>query len=133
MATNAEIREGLANRLRTIPDLRVHERPPGEIITDAAVVRRRNVSYDMTFDGVDNTTWGVTVFVAFGNTDAGIIALDKYLSPSGPNSVVAAIHADQTLGGIVDYTRVVGADGETVTAYAGVDYLTVEFAIEVGA
>ncbi len=132
MVTNAEIRTGLADRLRTIPDLQVYERPPGEIVPDAAVIRRRITNYDVTFDGADDTTWAVTVFVAFGNTDAGMEALDKYVSSSGAWSVVAAIDVDATLGAIVDYARVTMAEGETVTAYAGVDYLTVEFVIEVG-
>lgn len=132
MATNEEIREGLADRLRTIDDLRVHERPPGEIVPDAAVIRRRFTNYDVTFDHEVDTGWGITVFVAFGNTDAGTLALDDYLSPAGAKSVAAAIHADPTLGGIVDYARVSGAEGETITAYAGVDYLSVEFTVDIG-
>jgi len=132
MATNEEIREGLADRLRTITDLRVHERPPGEIITDAAVVRRRSTVYDVSLDGLVDTGWGITVFVAFSNTDAATLALDEYVSPDGPRSVALAVNADPTLGGIVDYARVISADGESVTAYAGVDYLTVEFVVEIG-
>jgi len=132
MATNEEIREGLADRLRTIPDLRVYERPPGEIVTDAAVVRRRSTTYDVTLDGLVNTAWGITVFVAFSNTDAGTTALDEYLSPVGPRSVLQAVNADPKLGGIVDYALVTNADGERVTAYAGVDYLTAEFVVEIG-
>lgn len=132
MATNEQIRTGLADRLRTITDLRVYERPPGEIVVDAAIIRRRTTTYDVTLDGLDDTTWSIVVFVAFGNTDAGTLALDEYLSPAGPRSVPAAVHADMTLGGVVDFARVASAEGERVTNYAGSDYLSAEFVVEIG-
>jgi len=132
MATNDELRAGVADRLRTIADLQVYERPPGEIVTDAAVVRRRNTSYDVTFDALDDTTWGITVFVSFANTDSGSASLDDYVSPTGPKSIPAAIDADPTLGGIVAYCHVANAEGEKVTNYAGTDYLSVDFNLEIG-
>jgi hypothetical protein len=132
MATNDAIRSGIATRLQTISGLQVYERPPGEIVTDAAVVRRRGTSYDVTFDGLDDTSWGITVFVSFSNTDAGSESLDEYVSPAGAKSVVAAVHTDPTLGGVVDYCRVVNAEGEKVTNYAGIDYLSVDFNLEIG-
>lgn len=132
MATNAQIRTGIATRLRTIATLNVYEYPPGEIVVDAAVVRRRGSNYDVTFDGADDTTWGFTVFVSFANTDAGSTSLDEYADTSGAKSVVTAIHADPTLGGAIDYCRVVNAEGEKVTNYAGIDYLSVDFNLEIG-
>lgn len=132
MATNDAIREGLADRLETIAGLQVYPRPPGSIVVPAAVVRRRNTNYDVTLDGLDDTTWAVTVFVSFANTDVSVTGLDEYVSPAGASSVVAAIHADPTLGGVVDFARVVNAEGEKVTNYAGTDYLSAEFVIEIG-
>lgn len=132
MATNQAIREGLATRLETISGLQVYARPPGSVVVPAAIVRRRQTTYDVTFDGFDDTTWGVTVFVSFANVDAGTGSLDDYVSPSGALSVVAAVHADPTLGGVVDFARVATAEGEKVTNYAGIDYLSVDFVIEVG-
>ncbi|MFI6681878.1 hypothetical protein [Kribbella sp. NPDC050470] len=132
MATNSELRAGVATALRTIADLQVYERPPGEIVTDAAVVRRRGTNYDVTLDGLDDTTWGITVFVSFANTDAGAESLDDYVSQTGPKSIVAAIEDDPTLGGIVSYCHVANAEGEKVTNYAGTDYLTVDFNLEIG-
>lgn len=132
MATNSQIRTGLATRLRTIADLQVYEYPPGTIVTDAAIVRRRNTAYDVTFDGADDTTWGLTVLVPFSNTEVGAAALDDYVSPTGDKSVVVAIQGDPTLGGVVDYSRVVSAEGERVTSYAGINYLSVEFNLEIG-
>ena len=104
MATNEAIRVGIAARLETIAGLQVYSRPPGQINVPAAVVRRRSIQYGVSFDGLDDTSWGVTVFVSFANTDVATEDLDEYLSPTGASSIVAAIHADPTLGGVVDYT-----------------------------
>ena len=132
MATNSQIRAGLATRLRTIAGLQVYEYPPGAIVTDAAIVRRRNTNFDVTFDGADDTTWGLTVFVQFSNTEAGAASLDDYVSTTGDKSIIAALQSDPTLGGVVDYSRVVNAEGEKVTTYAGINYLSVEFNLEIG-
>jgi len=130
MATNEAIREGIAARLETIPGLQVYPRPPGSIVVPAAVVRRRSTNYDATFDGAVNTGWGVTVFVSFANTDVATEELDEYLSPTGASSIAVAV--DGTLGGVVDYARVASAEGDRVLNYAGTDYLSVEFVIEIG-
>jgi hypothetical protein len=54
------------------------------------------------------------------------------VSTSGDESISAAIQTDPTLGGVVDYSRVVSAEGERVTTYAGINYLSVDFNLEIG-
>lgn len=132
MATNEQIREGLAVRLETITGLNVYRKPPGNITVPAAIIRRRTTTYDVTLDGADNTTWGIALFVAFANIEVAQGALDAYLDTAGASSVAAIVHADPTLGGVVDFARVASADGERVINYAGVDYLSVEFTVEIG-
>ncbi len=132
MATNEQIREGLADRLETIAGLNVYRKAPGNITVPAAIIRRRQTQYDVTLDGADDTTYGITVFASFANVEVAHETLDAYLDPAGASSVVAAVHAEPTLGGVVDFTRVASAEGERVTNYAGVDYLSVEFVVEVG-
>lgn len=133
MATPNEIREAIADQISAaITDLAVHPRSPGSINPPAAVVRRRVTTYDVTFDGADDTTYGVTVFVSFANTDVGTEQLDDYLAPSGAKSIPAAIEADPTLGGVVDFAHVSSAEGEKVTVYADISYLSAELVIEIG-
>lgn len=132
MATNKQIRDGIAGRLESISGLQVYATPPGSIVVPAAVVRRRSTIYNVTFDDTVDTTWTVTVFVQFANTDAASEELDLYVSPSGDKSIFAAVDADVTLGGVVDFSRVAIAEGEKVTNYAGIDYLSVDFNIEIG-
>lgn len=132
MATNQQIREGIAARLGTIPDFQVYATPPGSIVVPAGVVRRRNTSYDISFDETTDTAWSVTAFVQFANNEAAAEHLDLYVSPTGDHSIKAAVDADPTLGGVVDFARVTSAEGERVTNYAGIDYLSVDFNIEIG-
>jgi hypothetical protein len=132
MATNKQIRDGIAARLETIADLQVYATPPGSIVVPAGVVRRRSTTYDVTFDGVVNTTWTVTVFVQFANNDSAAEELDKYVSDSGDQSIKTAIDGDPTLGGVVHFADVSSAEGERVTNYGGIDYLSVDFNIEIG-
>ena len=133
MATPEQIRAALSSQIATaITDLHCYPSPPGTIVVPAAVIRRRDITYDVTMDGVDDSTYGVNVFVAFGNSEVAVIGLDAYLAPSGASSVVQAIHADPTLGGLVDFARVASAEGERVTNYAGIDYLSAELVVEIG-
>jgi len=132
MATTTAIREGIAARLATIAELHVYPKPPGAIIAPAAVVRRRQTRYDVTFDDVDDSSFAVTMFVQFANVDVAHDQMDGYVSPAGATSVAAAIHADPTLGGVVDFVRVTSAEGERLIDYDGTPYLSVEFIIEIG-
>jgi len=132
MATNAAIRDGIADRLDTITGLHVHRVWPGQLNAPAAVVSRRQTRFDQTFDGVDDFTFAVTLFVQFANDRVAQEQLDGYLSVAGASSVVAAIDGDPTLGGVVDFARVTTAEQERLTTYAGIEYLSVDFVIEVG-
>jgi len=132
MATTTQIREGIAARLATISGLHVYPKPPGVIVAPAAVVTRRQTRFDVTFDDADDSSFAVAMFVQFANTDVAHDQMDGYVSPAGASSVVAAIHADPTLGGVVDFVRVTSAEGERLVDYAGTPYLSVEFIIEIG-
>jgi hypothetical protein len=132
VATTADIRDGLADRLETISGLRVYRYYPGQINTPAAVVSRRQTRYDQTIDGAEDYTFAVTLFVQKGEDVTAQKALDLYLDPAGTSSVVAAIHGDPTLGGVVDFSRVVSAERDGLVEYAGVEYVSCELLVEVG-
>lgn len=132
MTTISQIRDGLAARLATIPGLRVHDTVPGQINPPAAVVRRRQTRYDITLDGADDYTMVVTVFVQASNDRTAQDAIDAYIDASGASSVVAAIHVDPTLGGVVDFARVVSAEEDGLTEFAQIEYLAVTFVVEIG-
>lgn len=132
MATIAQIRAGLKTRLETITGLQVYDYRPGTISPPTAIVARQSTQYDVTFDGADDHTMGVQVYVAFSNDRAAEDNLDAYLNESGTTSVVAAIHADSTLGGVVDFCRVSQVVDNGLVTIGGVDYLGATFTVEIG-
>jgi hypothetical protein len=60
--------------------------------------------------------------------------LDTYLDPSGSSSIVAAVGADETLGGAVDFARVVGVgESPRLVDVAGSQLLYASVRVEVRA
>src|SRR5262245_11177206 len=134
MATVAAIRTGLKARLETT-GIRAVDYRPGSINPPVAIVARQTTLYDLTFDGADDNTFIITVYVQHGDERAAQDSLDAYLVPSGATSVAAAIHGDPTLGGVVDFTRVVSAVDNGLVTYGASDqpmYLAATFLVEVG-
>src|SRR5262245_52959320 len=109
MATVAAIRAGLKARVGTIASLtgRVFDYRPGSLNPPTAIVTRQTTLFDVTLDGADDSIFAITVYVQFGDDRVAEDNLGAYLDPTGASSVVAAIHGDPTLGGVVDYARVV--------------------------
>ena len=58
-------------------------------------------------------------------------SLDSYLDGSGSTSVKSAIEGDTTLGGVVSSARVVEASNYGVYTVNSIDYLGVEFSVEI--
>lgn len=126
-----EIREAVALALKCIGKLTAHARYPAVINSPAAVVVRRETTYDPTFDVGADHTLAVRIFVSFANLPGAQDQMDDYCAPAGERSIRAAIDVDPTLGGVVDACRVSTAEDERITTYGGIDYLTVDLVLEV--
>ncbi len=134
MASVSAIRDGLKTRLATISGLAAYDTVPGQINPPAAVVTRRRTAFDATMArGSDDLTFVVLLFVSFAEHHTAQEDLDAYLAGSGAASVKAAVEVDPSLGGTCDFARVAAAEADRVVTYAGVDYLAVEFIVEVTA
>ncbi len=113
--TALDIRNGIADNLRTIPGLQVSAYALANPTPPAAHVLRGSVLYDQAFHGGTHIwTMRVQAFVALVSDIGGQKLLDRYLSPDGALSVKAAIEADTTLGGAVADLHVTTATGEQV-------------------
>jgi hypothetical protein len=102
MATIAELRAGLVDRLSTIQGLQVYGAEPGSVTPPAAVVVTPSITYHASFaaDGaLKQYAFRVMVLVAQGLLDEAAHNLDEFADPTGVMSVRAAIEADTTLGG----------------------------------
>jgi hypothetical protein len=107
MATLTEIIDGIETRLQTITGLRTKNVSPGQITPPCAIVEPPPIDYLITFDqGYWDINPTITVFTSASMDRAGQRALMGYADPSGSGSVYAAIAADQTLGGKVDFCAV---------------------------
>src|SRR5262245_55039882 len=107
MANLSAIRAGIVTRLRTIEGLRAYAQVPGTIDPPVAVVQPMGIDFDLTMaDGSDEYMVAIVVAVSQAETRTAQLLLDDYLAKTGDRSIRAAIDADQTLGGVVDITRV---------------------------
>lgn len=97
----SEVMDGVADRLRTIPNLRVSFFTPDQVNPPHAVVGMPEVvSYHSTMRrGLCELTLGVMVFVPGVDDRTGQTALGAYASATGDRSVVTAIEGDTRLGG----------------------------------
>lgn len=109
MATVSEIRNGLAQRLRSISGLNVSVTMPTQVRPPAAVVMPRATTFDVAMVGDGDThEYDIHLYVAGSDWNRAQTALDPYLSRDGQNSIRLAVDEDPTLGGVAHGTRVLG-------------------------
>ena len=133
MASLSSIRSGIATNLGNISSLTVFGFVPDSIEPPTAVVGVvDNIEYDTSMArGAD--TYSIPVFLYVSRIDAqdSQDTLDAFLASSGSSSVKAQVESDITLGGQAQSVRVVEADNYGVYTINNIDYLGVEFMIEV--
>lgn len=133
IASIAAVRDGIKTNLATITGLRVRDTLPETIEPPMAVVW---LQPPFTFDkamqrGVDEGNFHVTVFVSRADERTAQDKLDGYMNGTGATSVKTAIETDKTLGGSVGDSRVTQIVDFGPVAYAGTEYLAVEFNVYV--
>lgn len=133
MADLAQIREGLATALRTIPDVQISAyllskpTPPTFMVGGPDEVGLLD-----EFGGAPTWTLPVIAYTGLAQDIGAQKRLDLYLAPDGPTSIRAAIEADPTLGGIVDSVVVSSITGYRSYLMEGnVVYLGAEWTAEV--
>jgi ABC-type sugar transport system substrate-binding protein len=132
VASDVSIRDGLAVRLATITGLTAYDHIPGQINAPAATISRRVTRFDSVMArGSDDFEYVVRVYVANADPKLAQEQMSEYLAGSGAKSVYAAIDDDGTLGGVADFARVREAGEEGITPVGEVDYLAVDFVVEV--
>ena len=133
MASLSSISSGIATNLGNISSLTVFGFVPDSIEPPTAVVGVvDNIEYDTSMSrGAD--TYSIPVFLYVSRVDAQDAqdTLDAFLASSGSSSVKTQIESDVTLGGVANSARVVEADNYGVYTINNIDYLGVEFMIEV--
>lgn len=123
----ADVRSGIADRLRTIAGLTVSETIPSAVMKPPAVgIGIGTVEYDQDLPGAVMVTYSVMLYLSRGASDAwSQKEIDGYLA-----SIPAAIDADQDLGASVDFARVSRAEVLGTADVGGTSYVVVEFTVE---
>lgn len=134
MANVKAIRVALADRLATT-GLRAFPNAPGAVSPPAVVIipNRPAVLYGQTMDGETTVNLLAIALLSAANDASGQDLLDDYVASSGTKSIAAAVQADPSLAGTVEYTIVTQVATYGVVNYAGQDYMGGSFVIECGA
>lgn len=126
--TGGSARAGLQRLLSAVPGLRVVDRADGPVDElPAAVVLVEGREAGLTL-GRGASIGGMRVVLLAAPADSGRAydTLDRYIGPSGPHSIEAAVSADGTWGGSVDDGRLVSIDGVGPRKLRGGAYLAAD-------
>ena len=133
----ATVRTGIETRLATM-GIRTYTTIPENVVVPAAVIQPADgefITFDDTFSlaGVVGYTLNMKVLVVAGraNIKGSQELLDDYCSVASANSVRKAITGDTDLNSSADSARVTGVANFGVYTFGSIDYLGVEFNIEV--
>jgi hypothetical protein len=133
-----DVMEALAARFVDVDGLaKRHAFPPGDLGTVPAIVVSLGegeggiADYDVAMGDVTDLDLIVNVFVQWGDNRAAWSRLTPFLAPTGASSLVAAVNADPTLGGLVDSTRLGQPRNPGPYTYGATRYLGAEFPVEV--
>lgn len=130
-ATLTQVRNGIKTALAAIAGLSAYAVEPAKPHYPAAWTFPMRVDYHASFDGDMVYTMAVNVGVAAAEIGHAQTNLDPYLAPSGAKSIVAALEAAPTLGGVADSVRVLGMTGYGVREIGGASAVVATFEIEV--
>jgi len=133
MASLTNIRNEIGENLGNITSLNVHKFVPDTIEPPTAVVGVVDrIEYDNSFSrGSDTYTIPVILYITRVDAQLSQESLDSYLQSSGANSVKAQIESDVTLNGEASSVRVTDATDYGVYNVNNIDYLGVQFSVEV--
>lgn len=125
---------GLAAAASTVDGLGCHAFAPDSIAEPAFFPAEVDIAYNRTMrDGSHGTVITCRLLVSRADDLSGYAAVGGYLSSSGATSVRAAIEADPTLGGTVDWVVVLTGRMPGLIEHAGTAYIGAELMVEVDA
>lgn len=128
----ADIRDGIATNLATIPGLRTASELIDNPSPPVALVGLESVEYDQAYQsGLNLYTFTVTVIVGRAAERTMQRKLDSYMFPDGDQSVKVAVESDRTLSGACQDLRVTGAGSVGSITINDQTYLAAEFTVTV--
>jgi hypothetical protein len=128
--TVTEIAAAIQKALETITGLRVVPYLGDTVSPPVAMVAIEKVTYHGAFQGGDVThEFIIHLIVSRASDRAGLQNLEGYMSQSGPNSIMAALEADPTLGGVVSTSIVTESGPPSGLTIGSAVYIWVPFSV----
>jgi len=133
MASLTNIRNELKNNLSNISTLSVYGYVPDMIEPPTAIIGVMDaIDYDASMQrGADKYEIPIYLYVSRVDAQDSQETLDGYLASAGATSVKAQVESDSSLNGEAQSVRVVSASNYGVYTINNIDYLGVEFIVEV--
>lgn len=131
--TVTEARQGLADRLATIPGLSAYANVPDQVVTPAAVIWPDRVDYLQAQGGSQDMqiVFRVDVIVSKVAEQDQQRRLDDLISPTGTQSIPATIEAESTLGGVADWATAARLIEYGQVEFGGTAYIGARMEVEV--
>lgn len=133
MANLTNIRNELKNNLSNISSLSVYGYIPDMIEPPTAIVGvMEAINYDASMQrGADRYEIPIYLYVSRVDAQDSQETLDAYLASTGSSSVKTQVESNSSLNGQAQSVRVVSASNYGVYNINNIDYLGVEFLVEV--
>jgi hypothetical protein len=131
------IRSGLVTNLNAIPNVQIsgyrlaNPTPPGIHVFPGA--GSQDITYDLAMHrGLDRVPFTVQAFVGATTDQGAQKLLDKFINPTGTQSVKTAVEADRTLSGAVQDLHVTSCTGDRIYVTEGrTPLLGAEWVVEI--
>lgn len=127
----SDLRQGLADNLATIPNMRVYATLPDVVNPPSCLITLDKITYNRQMQaGMSEYDFKVTVVFGRVSERTAQENLDVLVAP-GVGSVKAALESDKTLGGFAYDVFVPELSGYGALSLNGIDYLSAEFSVQV--
>lgn len=132
-ATIAQVMQAIETVLDAIDGLKASDTSPGQVNPPQAVVGVPAISDYQTSYGSSRPRLEptVTIYTSTAVDRAGQIALAGYADPDSTTSVIKAINADPTLGGVVNHCQVTSFRPLGLDEVGALGYTAGEFILRV--
>jgi hypothetical protein len=128
----ADLRNGLAANLQTIPGLRVTSTVPDQVNPPIAIISLDKINYQRAFArGLTEYLFKITVIVSRQSERNAQQKLDQYVASDGTYSVLDALETDRSLGGKAADSTLVALDAYGSVVIGETTYLSAEFSVQV--
>jgi hypothetical protein len=133
--TFTAIRQALATYITSTTGLTASANRQAQVFPPMAIilpVTATFITYSADMSGSCDLSLRALILAAMSDSSDGMDTIDPYLATTGSQSLWAAVQADPTLGGVVQWCIVREVSGYGVMNHGGVDYLAASVVCDLG-